>query len=96
MPDPALRPLLTVLADLAFARPGAVFLQGRRYWTIETLLAQARKDLAVPKMRRALSVPDYWWEEDEHGKAIIWRAISGGKEAVFAEAGSDVRTTGEV
>lgn len=88
---PELRPLLTVLGDLALIRPGIVMMQGRNYWLVEKLLAQAREDLDVPELERALQAPTYWWDEDEHGKAVIWRSVKGQEEAVFAEAGSDIR-----
>lgn len=86
------RPLLTVLGDLALVRPDLVLMQGRRYWRVETLLRQARRDAAQPRFRGALEAPFFFWEEDAHEKLVVYRDASGVREAVFVEPGSDVRT----
>lgn len=77
--------LIRILDDLAIHHPKLVLLQGRRYWRIEDLLAQAKRDLVRSQRdREALSHPAYE-ERDLNGKVVILK----GRLPIFFEAGLD-------
>lgn len=79
--------LLAILLHLASHRRKLVLMQGRRYWRVEDLFAQAQADAKSPKYRDAVLDPAYTWRE-EKGKLAIYR----GDKPVFAEPGSDLIT----
>lgn len=79
--------LLRILDHLASHRRKLVLMQGRRYWRIEDLSAQARADARSDEHRDAVIDPAYTWRE-ESGKLAIYR----GDKPIFAEPGSDLQT----
>lgn len=72
---------------LASHRRKLVLMQGRRYWRVEDLFAQAQGDSMSPKHREAVIDPAYTWREED-GKVAIYR----GDKPIFAEPGSDLVT----
>lgn len=62
-------------------------MQGRNYWRVEDLFAQAKADAKRENLRDAVLDKAYTWSE-EGGKILIRR----GADTVFAEAGSDIAT----
>ena len=79
--------LFSILDHLASHRRKLVLMQGRRYWRVEDLFAQAKLDVKSDEHRGAVLAPDYTWRE-QGGKIGIFR----GDKPVFAEPGSDLAT----
>ena len=85
-----MRPLPTVLAELAMLRPKLVMVQHGKYFRIEDLSAQARRDArsGSPRDREALSQRTFWWGEDDAGKVFVARGPEAAPEVLFVEVGS--------
>lgn len=79
--------LFRILDHLKTHKRKLVLMQGKRYWRIEDLFAQASRDARSSDHQAAVLDPAYTWQE-ESGKIVIRR----GPQAVFAEAGSEVAT----
>ena len=93
---PAKQSLYALLGDLAMTSPRLVLMQGRKYFRIEDLWKDARRDWVAPDPdgRKALSESIYWTERDGHGKLLL-KGITpkGGEFVAFVEPGSDVQTS---
>lgn len=74
--------LFQILDHLATYRPKLVLQQGRKYWRIEDLYGQAKRDARSEQYRDAVLDRAYAWR-DEDGKIVIRR----GGDAVFFEPG---------
>ena len=86
-----LRPLVVVLGEMDYLRPELVLMRGTNYWLVKRLVMRARHDInAGPDWaRQAILIPEFWWEQDPQGKAVIWRVTSEGPRILVAEAGSE-------
>jgi hypothetical protein len=83
-----MKPLFTVLGELAMVRPGLVLQRGPQYWRIENLLRQARRDIRDPEHHTALGEPVYAWETID-GKTVIRSQWPNQGEIIeYAEVGS--------
>jgi hypothetical protein len=89
MPEDTPRSLFVLLGELAVTHPALVLQRGRRYWRVEDLLKQARKDLRREGSLewKALSEPIYTASRDRHGKVSIRNASSG--TILFSEVGAE-------
>lgn len=86
-------PILTLLGAIAMVRPDLVLMQGRKWFRIEALMKQARRDAKQSEdARAALEAPIYTVGKDEDGKLVIWREAAGGQKATFVEPGSYIQT----
>jgi hypothetical protein len=81
--------LFGLLSSVGVTQPALVLQRGRRYWRVEDLLKQARKDLkrGDESIRKALSDPLYTLSRDQHGKVSIRDASSG--TIMFSEVGAE-------
>jgi len=75
--------LFEILDHLATHRRKLVLVQGRSYWRIEDLFAQAKADSKKDALKDAVLDKAYTWSEDG-GKVSIRR----GADTIFSEAGS--------
>lgn len=91
---PGGRTILHVLGDLAMPKRKLVLTQGDRYWRIEDLIAQVRRDekSGDERTQRALAEPVYTSDVDADDRVVIWRATPAGKKAHFVEYGSKIAT----
>jgi hypothetical protein len=86
-------PILTLLGAIAATRPDLVLMQGRKWFRIEALIKQARRDAKQSEdARAALEAPIYTEGKDKDGKLVIWREATGGRKATFVEPGSNIQT----
>jgi hypothetical protein len=71
-------------------RHGLVLMRGTQYWVVTNLLDTAREALHKNSewAQQVLFIPEFWWEIDPQGKAVVWRATPEGPQIVAAEAGS--------
>lgn len=79
------RSLIAIIGELALLRPKLVLTQGPKYWRVEDLLKQARKD------RKAGAAEDleallYAVEDDVLGKVSIYNVRTG--SVIFSEVGA--------
>jgi len=82
------RGLFVLLGELGVVSPYLVLQRGARYWRIEDLIKQARKDLARGNdaVRSALAEPAYVSHRDTIGKMSIRSSQSG--TILFSEVGA--------
>jgi hypothetical protein len=87
------KPLLTVLGIIATTRPRTVFRQADRYFSLQDLAGQVRRDIKKSAdAKEALEAPIYSFEKDENEDFIIYRKEEGKQKVTFVEARSKVRT----
>ncbi len=80
------RALIALLGELTLLRPKLVLQQGTRYWRIEDLLRQARRDRRTEERRAELEALLYGLSEDARGKVSIRNLQSG--SIIFSEVGA--------
>ncbi len=74
--------LFQILDHLATHRRKLVLMQGRNYWTVQDLFAQAKADARSERYREAVLDRAYAWSEED-GKVVIRRGV----EVIFFEPG---------
>ncbi len=79
------RALIAILGELALLKRKLVLTQGDKYWRIEDLLKQARKDRRTGSAG-ALEALLYVVEDDILGKVSIYNVTSG--SIIFSEVGA--------